>query len=147
MTETGSTDKKAKSVRVLVEGTSWEGEEKEVITSLAEGSLYARENTHYLFYKERIEGSDSLISNRVEIAKDRILCQKTGAIQTRFLFLPGEMTEGFYQTPLGAYPYQLWCEDIQLTKEEGLLLVHIDYLLCFQPDDPLRRELLIKAEG
>ena len=105
------------------------GTEENEMELFAFGKYYRKNDRHYLFYEELIEGTDRMTSNRVTIMPGRMELLRRGAVNTVMTFEPGRMVRENYHTPYGALSMGVDTQKLRIQEKEDGLEAEAEYLL------------------
>ena len=65
------------------------------------GEYYFKNNKHYIFYEEVMEGESQPTKNRIQVSDGQMELFKTGAVTVHMIFVENEKNITNYQTPYG----------------------------------------------
>lgn len=131
-------NKMKKEVIVTVTGLLYMGsgeEESDYIDVITPGTYYEKNEVHYLFYEEMMEGYDEPVRNMISIEPDRVLLKKSGIVATYMEFLPKTRTQTWYSTPFGKMDMDIYTQRIRIRESEEELAVDIRYHLGLMGDE------------
>lgn len=114
------------SVRGLHTLNTAQDEEIEVFSA---GRHYYRNGKHYLLYEEQVEDSGDVSANRIILEDGRMELQKRGTVNVQMIFVRGEKTECWYNTPFGDMLAGLEVTELQADEQEDLLEITVAYRL------------------
>lgn len=119
-----------KEVMISIRGIQFEeGQDGEKIESIQKGEYYNKDNTHYIFYDEIMEGLENPIKNRIIFREGEMHLQKKGAINVTMDFLEDKKTLADYRTPYGNLVIGLQAQKVSFEEEEKRILLTVDYTL------------------
>lgn len=136
------------SVRGLHTLNTAEDEEIEVFSA---GKYYLKNGKHYLLYEEQVEDTMGVVSNRIILKDGYMELQKKGAVNVKMVFVQGEKTESWYNTPFGTLLAGIEVNDMEITEQEDLLEVSVSYGLELNyehvADCRIRIKVMAKGSG
>ncbi len=94
-----------------------------------EGIYYERDNTRYLMYNERIEGTDADTKCLIKIAFNEVTVTKRGAVNVEMPFKVGRKQLSNYDTQFGGLTLGFKTKNIACYEDENCLSLDIDYKL------------------
>lgn len=106
---------------------SSEAGELEVITR---ASYYTKKNKHYLFYDEPVEGSASVIKNKIQYEEGgKLEIVKSGATNSHLTFEDGKLNVSDYSTPYGQLVVGTHTKRLIFDVAEDVLKIEVAYEL------------------
>lgn len=122
-----------KDVLVTVTGVQTVGNAP--IELVTPGTYYRKNGTHYLFYNESADGSESTTRNRVMFDDGQVDVKKNGYINVSFLFIEGKRTVSNYSTPFGSLPTAVTTTHLAVDESEREIQIVIRYALSIGGQD------------
>ncbi len=117
----------ADDVVVRVRGLQKEGQNNEVIETMARGRYYLKNGRHYLLYDEIDEENGEKTKNIVKFDDNFAELTRKGFINTNTVFCRGKSRQSLYSTPYGETLFEIVTKDVKLKKIEDGLNLSIDY--------------------
>ncbi len=119
-----------KDVLVSVEGLHFSGEETpgkvEVINA---GSYYKKNDYHYIFYDEPVEGFEEVARNMIKFRDGEVLLRKKGPVNVDMLFEENRKNESCYTTPFGDIMLNINTRSVDILEEEQQIMLNVNYEL------------------
>ncbi len=106
-----------------------ESAEEEEIEVISAGKYYFRNGKHYIFYDETVEDSGEVVKNRITLRDGCMEVQKKGSMNAKMIFEKGHKNTSWYDTPFGNLLAGIEVTAMQVTQQEDLLEVSVDYVL------------------
>lgn len=126
-----------KDVEVSVSGLQQSDETGEDnIKSLVQGTYYKRNDSHYLFYEETVEGFEQRNENRIKFRHDRLELTRKGVVNTQMIFEENKTHMMQYKTPYGELLLGIRTGKVELHEQEDCIRVSVEYVLEMG-DEPL----------
>ena len=100
------------------------GEPVEVITA---GEYYYRNGKHYILYDEVMEGFEGVTKNRIRITQDCLDVSKKGVSNVHMIFEKNRKNLTSYQTPFGNLMIGIDARNLQISEEENMIDIKVDY--------------------
>lgn len=91
------------------------------------GKYYFRGGKHYILYDELVEETGETIKNRITLKDGCIEVKKKGPVNTTMTFERGRKNTSWYSTPMGNMYAGLDVRDMQVTEQEDLLDIQVEY--------------------
>lgn len=117
-----------KEVKITIETTQIAEGQSNTMQFEHNGQYYLKNGQHYVFYEEKVEGSNEKIKNRITFNERCMQVSKKGALASEMYFEAGRGCEVQYQTPFGDMQMQIQTHAyaMEIRKEEKILLT-VDY--------------------
>lgn len=126
------------------------GEDDEVEIFSA-GKYYFKNGKHYIFYDETPEDGSAVVKNRITLRGDCMEVQKKGIMSTNMVFEINQKHTGWYNTPFGNLMTGIEVTDMNITEQENMIEVSVDYVLevnCERvADSNIRIKVMAKDSG
>lgn len=106
-----------------------ESTEEEEIEVFSAGKYYFRDGKHYIFYDETVEDSGEVVKNRITLRDGFMEVQKKGPMNAKMIFEQDHKNTSWYDTPFGNLLAGIEVTAMQVTQQEDLLEVSVDYVL------------------
>lgn len=90
------------NILLSVRGSHVEDGEEDTLELLTEGRLIKEDEKYTIEYDESELSGMENTSTRVTVDGDRVYLQRTGMLQTEFVFTKSQRYEAVYDTPFGA---------------------------------------------
>jgi len=120
------------------------GEPVEIITP---GTYYKKEDAHYVFYEEIVEGVSATIKNRIVIKDERVELNKTGGITVKMCFDRLSIEEAPYKTPYGVFPLKIETSSVDLNESEDVITCKVKYVIYLDESKLSDSEISISIES
>ncbi len=108
-----------------VTGTS----EKSQMETRVTAEYYQRDGSHYLFYREKLEGFEEPVKTRIRLREKRIELNRQGALNAQMIFEEGRTHLSHYMTPYGELLLGIATRKVELREGDGTLSVEAEYSL------------------
>ncbi len=119
-----------KDVLLKVRGLQFNGDpEAEKVETITPAQYYLKNGGHYILYDEIAEGLEENTRNVIRIKDHELNIMKRGVINAEMLFTENRKNLTSYGTPYGSIMVGIDTNHMDVTEEEDLLRVHIDYAL------------------
>ena len=99
------------------------------IEVIAVGEYYCKNNRHYLFYEEALEGYTDVTKNRVIFETGRLEITKKGVVSAHLLFESEKRNSTYYYTPFGSITIGIDTESMDMEISEERICVDVKYAL------------------
>ena len=109
--------------------TNQGGEDTGQIETVVSGDYYKRDDKHYVIYEEATEGFEQSIRNRLKFSEDMVELSRSGPINVRMVFQENKKNLTSYNTPFGQILMGINTKKIQVTQQEGHIIVKVEYSL------------------
>lgn len=110
-----------------VDSDSNEAAELEVITR---ASYYMKKTKHYIFYDEPVEGSASVIKNKILYQEGGALeIVKSGATNSHLTFEDGKINVSDYSTPYGQLVVGTYTKHLVFDETDDVIKIEVAYEL------------------
>ncbi len=133
-------------VKITVNTTIHNGEEKETYELITFGHFYKKTNSAYLRYEEFVE--EGTIKTLVKISGDEGSLLRSGAVQMRIPFQKNKRVTGNYETPYGILELSTATSRIHHAFDDESKKGEFDFLyrLSMQGSDAGTYQLTIRFE-
>lgn len=125
-----------------------EAQESETITP---ADYYQRNDSHYVFYEEMMEGFTDVIKNRIKFNDSCLEVSKKGLINVQMIFEENKKNMSSYATPYGNIIIGIDTESILVEEKENQIRVEVEYVLeanyQYLADCRIEMELRPREEG
>lgn len=119
-----------KEVHVSVKGLQMEpGCEGESVVTISPGEYYNRSGKHFLLYEEVTEGFDQVTKNTIKACDGYLELTKKGVTNVHMVFEKGKKNVTYYYTPYGSLLMGIDTARVEITEQEDLLHIEVDYEL------------------
>lgn len=105
------------------------GEDEDDIEIFSAGRYYFKNGKHYILYDELVEETGETLKNVITLKNDIMEVQKKGSVNARMVFERGKKNMSWYDTPFGSLYAGVEVIRMQVTEEENLLEITVDYRL------------------
>lgn len=119
-----------------------EGEDIEVISA---GRYFYRDGKHYLLYEEQVEDSGDITYNRITAKDGYLEYRRNGPVSTKMIFVPGEKTESWYNTPFGDMLLGINVTGMNIREQEDVLEINVAYGLEVNYEDIADCNIRVRA--
>lgn len=103
-----------------------EADKTETITV---GKYYKRNDCHYLFYEEMMEGFQEPVKNMIKFSEGEVSVQKKGVITSNMIFEERKKNLSNYVTPYGNIMVGIDAKKVELKEEEQQIQVQVEYAM------------------
>lgn len=103
-----------------------EADKTETITV---GKYYKRNDCHYLFYEEMMEGFQGSVKNMIKFSEGEVSVQKKGVITSHMIFEERKKNLSNYVTPYGNIMVGIDAKKVELKEEEQQIQVQVEYAM------------------
>ncbi len=103
------------------------GSGEDEIEVFSPGKYYFRGGRHYIFYDEMLDEAGGTVKNRITLRNGCVEVKKKGPVTTTMTFERGKKKTSLYSTPMGNLYAGLDVKDMQITEQEDLLDIRVDY--------------------
>ena len=93
------------------------------------GEYYFRNNKHYIFYEEAMEGESQPTKNRIQVSDGQMELFKTGAVNVHMLFVEKEKNITSYQTPYGCLMMGIDAKKVSIQESEHEMDIVAEYAM------------------
>lgn len=131
------------------EGNVMETQE-EAIEIINVGKYRRVGENEYIKYSEMIEGENKPCSSMIKIGGDgSVELTKKGSVTAHLLFMPGEKTMTFYETPYGNLYLGVFAREVLIDRDDDCIKIIIDYGLemNYEHVSDCRVEIKISSYG
>lgn len=118
-----------KEVLVSVCGIQYQDGEEDKTETITVGKYYKKNDCHYLFYEEMVEGFHEPVKNMVRFSAGQLSVQKKGVITSNMLFEERKRNLSNYVTPYGNIMVGVDAKSIELMVEERQIQVRVEYAM------------------
>lgn len=133
-------------VLVSVKGLHVLGNEQEdEIEVFSAGKYYFKNGKHYILYDETIEDGGETIKNRITLRGSRMEVQRSGMASTKMIFEDQCKNTSWYNTAFGNMLAGIDVRKMQVTQQEDLLEVCVDYRLELNYEQVADSSIRIRA--
>ncbi len=129
-------------LRGLQQTTQGDPQEIEMVVP---GEYFFEDGTHTLIYDEMMEEFSGNVHNVTRFSDRMLDVTRTGVVQTRMIFYPGEREMTHYETPLGEILIEIETRDLKLTESSDLLKLVVDYSLGMNYEPVSQNQISIEA--
>ncbi|MCR5468529.1 MAG: DUF1934 domain-containing protein [Lachnospiraceae bacterium] len=139
-----------KDVIVNIKGSHFlEGEDKGPIEALMPGSYFKKEDSHYIFFEEYMEGLDEPLKTRIVIKNETVELTRSGSLKLRMYFDKSMESETDYDTPFGKINIKINTSSVDFKESEEELRCEIEYSLDFNdsPGSKSNMMIVLKPKG
>ncbi len=117
-----------KDIILTISGLSeTEGIGDEPMEVLTPGVYYLKNGKHYVQFSEMLEGFEGELKSTLKFNESGAELIRSGPAATRMRFVKDEATLTMYRTPMGAMPFQIYTEELQLKVTEESIDLGIIY--------------------
>lgn len=102
-----------------------ENKNTDVISTKVQGTMYEKNDTIYIVYKEK-EGNLET-TNTIKVSKDEISIKKFGSINSTMKFKVGETDKVRYKTQQGLFIIENTTKKLEININADLIDIQIDY--------------------
>lgn len=106
-----------------------ESAEEEEIEVFSVGKYYFRNGKHYILYDELVEDTKEVVKNRITLKDGVMEVQKRGPVNAKLVFERDHKSTSWYDTPFGNLLAGTTVTAMQVTEQEELLEISVDYQL------------------
>jgi len=126
--------------------------EENMLEVVTPANYFQKDNEHYIFYDELVEGMDGAIRNKIKINKNGSLeIFKTGLSNAHMVFEKNQKNLTYYETPFGQMLISVNTTnmDIKFAKERIDILVDYELDINHEPmaDCQIRLNITSKDKG
>lgn len=118
-----------KEVLVSVMGTQNQNGESDKTETITVGNYYKKDDSHYLFYEEMVEGFLEPVKNRIKFSQGQLSVQKNGVITSNMIFEEKKKNLSNYVTPYGNIMVGIDAKKVELKEEEQQIKVQVEYAM------------------
>lgn len=118
-----------KEVLVSISGMQFADSDDTSIEVITTGEYYEKNNKHYLFYDEVLDGTSITTKNTVKFDNDCLELKRKGAVNVHMIFDRAQKTMSNYRTPFGNLLIGIDTSDIVIHQTNDSILVNVDYSL------------------
>ena len=102
----------------------------EPIEIVSPASYYEKDNKHYIFYDEVLEGFHGVIRNKIKITgQDSLEIMKTGLSNAHMIFEKDKKNLTYYDTPYGQMLIGVNTRHMEVDVTEANIKIRVDYEL------------------
>lgn len=117
-----------KEVLITISGLQIMDEEgSEPVEVITAGEYYYRNGKHYILYDEVMEGFEGVTKNRIRITQDCLDVSKKGVSNVHMIFEKNRKNLTSYQTPFGNLMIGIDARNLQISEEENMIDIKVDY--------------------
>ena len=121
---------------------------EDVTESMVCGSYYRKDDSIYIFYEGVDEETPELITrHRIVVTGDRVEVQRTGAIRSSMLIVPGELNQCEYETPYGVLQLDFYGISVEAEAGETSVRIRMTYEIRLADSPVSENELIIEGSG
>jgi len=110
-----------KDVMVTIAGFHVAEEEEDTIEMVHVGEYYERGGTHYILYKEQMDGMKEPVKNLIKLREHRMEIRKRGPVRTNMVFEEQKSQSTTYVIPYGSFLMEIYTTKVQIIMEENRL--------------------------
>jgi len=119
-----------KTVQLTLTGHQRDSTSGETVTeTTVTAEYYEKNDSLYLFYEEPLEGTETVVKNRIKQKGSSLELTKTGAISTRMVLETGREYLTDYLTPYGCLKLELLTHKLERTLQDGKIMIRAEYTL------------------
>ena len=118
-----------KEVLVSVMGIQNQNGESDRSETITVGNYYKKDDSHYLFYEEMVEGFLEPVKNRVKFSRGQLSVQKNGVVTSNMIFEEKKKNLSNYVTPYGNIMVGIDAKKVELKEEEQQIKVQVEYAM------------------
>ncbi|MBM7853764.1 uncharacterized beta-barrel protein YwiB (DUF1934 family) [Desulfohalotomaculum tongense] len=136
-----------KAVRVSIKNTQinqWG--ERETIEFVTTGSLFAKNNSIYIMYKESAVSGLEGTTTTLKVEPHRVTLNRVGAVRQKQLFKEGTGCRGTYVTPYGSFKTRVQARKLEVNLTETGGSINLDYELELNQQKIGRNKLIITVK-
>lgn len=118
---------------VIVKLISEQREKKDYLSPIQrsentyKATYYKKDQMHYVFYKERMEGLGKELSVRVSFQDSKVTIARSGEINVSLVYDIANTTHSIYVTPFGEFEMEIQTSHISTVEKEKEVTLSIDY--------------------
>ena len=116
-----------RDVLIRISGLRTMDGDQEDVEMITTGEYYWRNNKHYVFYDEVVEGFEGSIRNMIKITPAMMQIRKQGLTSADMVFEQGQKKMARYITPIGEMVIEIGTSRIQIDTQEDHLKVSVNY--------------------
>ncbi len=136
-----------KDVLITLRGTQQTPQnDPQEIEMIVPGEYFFEDGTHTLVYDEMMEDLDGDVHNVTKFTHEMLDITRTGVLETRMIFHPGEHETTHYATPMGEILIDIETRKLRLTEEKDKLQLVVDYSLGMNYEPVSMNRISIEAE-
>ena len=117
-----------KNVLITISGLQPGVNPDEAVEITSVGTCMHRDGKWYLTYEEA-DDEGHLSKCRIKAQEGVLVMEKTGHVNTRMEFTPGQVYESVYQTPYGEFDLKMLTKDVSFPETDDLIAVNLLYEL------------------
>ena len=114
------------TIRGLQNGPETDGEPIEMAVV---GEYYFKNNKHYIFYEEVMEGESQTTKNRIQVSEGQMELFKSGAVTVHMIFVENEKNITNYQTPYGCLMMGIDAKKVSIQESEDEMDLCVEYAM------------------
>ncbi len=118
-----------KDVIVSVSSFQTMQDDTEQMEVINKGNYYKKEDLHYVFYDEIMEGFDQPVRSLMKFKEGALTVTKKGPISVSMIFEESRKNMCCYATPYGDVMVGIDTNSIELTEEDDRIMLNVDYAL------------------
>jgi|GEM_PF-2670456 Uncharacterized protein conserved in bacteria len=119
---------------------------EDVTESIVRGSYYRKDDDIYLFYEGVDEETPQLITrHRIVVRGNRVEVQRTGALRSSMVIVPGELNQSEYETPYGTLQLDFFGISAETEARDDGVTVRMKYEIRLADTIVSENELVIEA--
>ena len=119
-----------KEVMISIRGIHFDdGQDGEKIESIQLGKYHFKNDIHYIFFEEIVEGMEEPVKTMIKFKKGEMHLSKKGPINVMMEFLEHKKTLTNYRTPFGGIVIGIEAERVTFQEEEKQIVVNVDYAM------------------
>ena len=123
-------------------------EENEPIEVITPATYYLKNDKHYIFYEELVEGIPGSIKNRIQIEESgKMEMIKSGISNTHMTFEKEKIHMTQYDTPYGELMLGIYTKDMKINVQEENIDVEISYALDANGEKVADCSIVIKIKA
>ncbi|MBD5543215.1 MAG: DUF1934 domain-containing protein [Lachnospiraceae bacterium] len=118
-----------KEVLVSVCGIQYQNGEADKTETITIGNYYKKNNCHYLFYEEVMEGFSTPVKNMIKFSQGQLSVQKKGVVISNMIFEERKKNLSNYVTPYGDIMIGIDAKSVELQESEQQIQVRVEYAM------------------
>ncbi len=117
-----------KEVELTISGLQWgEDMEQDNIETVVEAEYFKKNDSHYVFYEEVMEGFTQTSKNRIKFKGNLLELTRQGLMNTHMIFEEKKTHVTDYVTPYGNFLLGINTGKIQVEENEDCIQVVVEY--------------------
>ena len=103
-----------------------QGADEEIQTKVP-GNYFAKDDKHYIFFQEEVEGVCEPVKTRIEMSRNRLSLAKTGGVKAALIYDLECTPVTCYHTPAGIMEVKMETKQITIQEEEHRIVAKLFY--------------------